>query len=225
MVGIHTWDFADDSIEGISFGILETTVQERIRLWGVGPVAAFGPLSGTLNHDADEYIEYFQPEFTADADQFTIAATFVNPYEATTNQQWDYGFRFGKTDEANDAFSYLLIRASGYWEVFVRQPDGSSATVVQGTVAQLRTGSGEENHLSLSVDGPYGWIYVNGLKVLDQEGFPTPFYGKGIDLGGEYASSHEGSVAVVTGIYGWAERVGATTDYADFIGFTYDHDE
>ena len=92
-----------------------------------------------------------------------------------------------------------------------------------GTVPRLLTGRGDSNWISLYVDGPYGWVYVNGEKVLDEEGIPIPVYGTGIDLGGELRASHGGGVAVVTGTREGSERSGAVTSYEQFQGRTYDH--
>ena len=43
-------------LQGLRFAIMETTIQERIRLWDAGPSDSFGPLSGDLPHVIDEYI-------------------------------------------------------------------------------------------------------------------------------------------------------------------------
>ena len=87
----------------------------------------------------------------------------------------------------------------------------------------MLTRDGEKNRLTVYVDGQYGWLYVNGLQVLDQEGNAVPVYGRGINLGGEQVVSHEGSVAVVTGFFRGDERAGAVTRYEGFRGWTYDH--
>ena len=63
VLGINTWRFDDDyerevSREGLHFGVLETTVQERLRLWDADPSDEFGPLAGRLTHDAEDgYVE------------------------------------------------------------------------------------------------------------------------------------------------------------------------
>ena len=70
--------------DGLGFAVLETTAQERIRLWDLGPSVSFGPPAGSLTHDADKSMEGFTPEFQATGDEFTIRATFTNPYSAGT---------------------------------------------------------------------------------------------------------------------------------------------
>ena len=57
VVAMNTFGRVDT--EGINFSILETTLQERIRIWANGPSAKFGPEKGQLgNLDA-----YWAPEF------------------------------------------------------------------------------------------------------------------------------------------------------------------
>ena len=204
-------------VAGLNFGILETTIHERVRLWDVGPSAGFGPLSGGLRHDDDEYIEQFGTEFTADSDEFVLEATFVNPYGADEHP-WSYGFTFGRTGEDDDEHVWLVVNSNGTWRI-----DTSTTRLHGGLVPQLLTGAGQKNRVTLYVDGRYGWLYVNGQKVLDEEGAEVSLYGQGIDLGGEHVTSHEGSVTVVTGFFTGDERAGAVTRYEGFRGWTYDH--
>ena len=92
-----------------------------------------------------------------------------------------------------------------------------------GSAAQLLTGAGEKNRVTLYVDGKFGWLFVNGQPVLDREGYAVQVSGWGIDLGGEHVTSHGGSVAIMTGFFVGDERAGAVTRYEGFRGWTYDH--
>ena len=224
VVGINTFRFVDDPSreivrEGLHFAVLETTVQERLRLWDNGPSAQFGPLSGGLQHELDGFIERFDAEFTATEDEFALSAMFVNPY-AASEHQWDYGFRWGNDADGGFIF-YFVVDSSGAWRLIRRDASGSSdtsETLAGGTASQLLTDGNARNHLSLFVDGSYGFILINGQRIDDAEGESVPR----IYLGDE---SPEGTVAVLTGYWQGSERSGYSTRYEDFTGHTYDHGE
>ena len=204
--------------EGMGFAVLETTVQERIRLWDLGPSASFGPLAGSLQHEIDDGMEGHTPKFQATGDEFAIGATFTNPYSAEQNL-WSYGFAFGYGGESDDSISYFFVDSDGEW--FVRTfRDGEFHGIHEGPAPQVLTGKGQKNELELWVDGPYAWVLVNGQKVLEVwEDLEFPV--GAIDLGP--GSSHEGKVWVITGYWPGSERRGAVTRYEDFAGLTYDH--
>ena len=161
VVGVVTFRYADIPElgivwEGLHFSVLETTIQERVRLWDLGPSAQFGPLSGVLNHDpSDDFIKVFLPEFTATDDEFAIRATFTNPY-AGTLQLWSYGFLFGGSDEADDQDMYFVVDSTKEWNLYMRDGEGELQALHGGPLPQLRTGAGEKNELELYVDGPRG---------------------------------------------------------------------
>ena len=225
VVAVVTFGFPDRPSlgifrEGLNFAVLETTTQERLRLWDLGPSAEFGPLSGVLRHDpSDDFFEVFQPEFTATEDEFAIGATFTNPY-AGSLQLWSYGLSFGRSGEANDQFMYFVVDSTKQWRVYMRDAGGELQRLHSGIVPQLRTGTGEKNELTLYVDGPWGELYVNGQRVR----YPEPFgAAERVNLGGTLLESHGGQVAVLTGFFTGSERSGARTRYEDFVGATYDH--
>ena len=226
VVGVVTFRYADIPElgivwEGLHFSVLETTVQERVRLWDLGPSAGFGPLSGVLSHDPDDggFIEEFSPEFTATDDEFAIRATFTNPY-AGTLQLWSYGFWFSKSGEADDKEMVFVVDSRKLWSVFMWDADGGSQPLHGGPLPQLRTGDGEKNELELYVDGQWGDLYVNGQRVSYHEPFGAA---ERVNLGGTHLQSHGGAVAVITGFYVGSERSGAQTGYEEFAGITYDH--
>ena len=169
----------------------------------------------------DEYIEVWSPDFEATDDEFAVSATFVNPYDADTDAEtWNYGFYFGRTDDPDDPYMYFVVSSSKRWYLRARKADGSFEGILSGQVPQLQTEAGQRNSLVMFVDGKYGALYVNGLRVyLNDE--PV---GRYIDLGGEHVQSHGGRVAVVTGYFLDSERAGAVTAYEDFTGVSYSHD-
>ena len=197
---------------------LETTAQERIRLWDLGPSASFGPLAGSLPHVLDDYFESFTPKFKATGDEFTLRATFFNPYSGQQNL-WSYGFRFGDGGGSDESLMYFVVDSRGAWVVSTYR-DGKYHRIREGLAPQLLMGKGQKNELELWVDGPYAWVLVNGqrvLEVLDDLELPVGT----IDLGPD--PSHEGEVMVITGYWNGSERRGAVTRYEDFAGLTYDH--
>ena len=208
-----------DWAEGMGFAVLETTVQERIRLWDLGPSESFGPLAGSLPHVVDDYLETFTPKFRATGDEFALRVTFFNPYNGSSENLWSYGFRFGDAGESDDSIMYLVVDSRGKWTVRNLR-DGEFHNIHEGLAPQLLMAKGQKNVLEFWVDGPYAWVLVNGQKVWevwDDLEFPVG----AIDLGPD--SSHEGEVSVITGYWVGSERRGAETRYEDFAGLTYDH--
>ncbi len=219
VVGVNTFRYVRVDIEGLHFALLETTVQERIRLWDLGPSASFGPQAGSLPHVVDEYFESFTPEFEATGDEFALRATFFNPYDGSSANLWSYGFRFGDGGGSDESFMYFVVDSRGQWTVRAYR-DGEYHGIHEGLAPQLLMGRGQKNELELWVDGPYAWVRVNGQRVLEvweDVEFPVG----AIDLGPD--QSHEGEVRVLTGYYVGSERRGAVTRYEDFAGLTYDH--
>ena len=163
------------------------------------PRDSFGPLNGNLRHEIDEYIEEYSPEFTATDDEYVIEATFVNPFGASEHR-WSYGFIFGKTGEEADWNARLVVHSGGWWSIGVSTSGIPTTWLHGGSVPQLLNRIGEKNRVTVYVDGRYGWLYVNGLKVLDLEGYEVPFYGLGIDLG-------RGAGRIARGFRGRGHRV------------------
>ena len=221
VVAMNTFGISKFIADELNFSILETTITEKLRIWNEGPDAEFGPVSGDLAHEVDEYIEVWSPDFEATDDEFAVSATFVNPYDADTDAEtWNYGFYFGRTADPDDQYMYFVVDWTKRWFLSVRKADGSLERILSGQVPQLRTEAGQRNSLAMLVDGKYGALYVNGSRVyLNDE--PV---GRYIDLGGEHVQSHGGRVAVVTGYFLDSERAGAVTAYEDFYGVSYSHD-
>ena len=221
VVAMNTFGFDFALTDNVAFSVLETTITEKLKIWAEGPDAEFGPVSGELAHEVDEFIEVWSPDFEATDDEFAVSATFVNPYDADTDAEtWNYGFYFGRTADPDDQYMYFVVDWTKRWFLSVRKADGSLERILSGQVPQLRTEAGQRNSIAMLVDGKYGALYVNGLRVyLNDE--PVSRY---IDLGGDLIQSHGGRVAVVTGYFLDSERAGAVTAYEDFTGVSYSHD-
>ena len=220
VVGMNTFGVSKELADELNFSVLETTIQEKLRIWAEGADDEFGPVSGDLRHTVDNYIETWSPEFTATSDEFEISATFTNPYAAKSHR-WSYGFSFGneRSDDDEDQFIYFVVTSRKHWALNIRKADNSLETIRSGTVPQLRTDADQSNSLALMVDGKYGWLYVNGYRVrLNNRPIGQT------DLGGDYTQSHSGSVAVINGFYTGDARSRAITRYKDFYGVSYSHD-
>ena len=137
VVGINSfsWELDTPTLRlrprhNLGFSVLETTVQDKLRVWESGASDEFGPIGGELVHDVDGFIEDYSPTFEATEDEFAIGATFVNPYSAD-DHQWDYGFSFGRTDDPNDQYLYFVVDSTKNWGVWIRKADGSAETTPQ----------------------------------------------------------------------------------------------
>ena len=147
VVGLNTFGYSYsvlvESLQGLEFAVLETTIQERLRLWVGDPADSFGPVSGGLRHELDGRVERWSPVFEATEDEFVLSATFANPYGAA-DHHWDYGFQFGITDDLEDKFLSIVVRSDELWQV-VLYAGGSVETLYFGKhpLATDRRGGGE----------------------------------------------------------------------------------
>ena len=132
------------ALENLAFAVLETTIQDRLRLWAGDPADSFGPLSGALRHELDGRNERWSPVFEATEDEFVLSATFVNPYGAA-DHHWDYGFQFGITDDPGDQFLSVVVRSDELWRVLLYAADGSvdDLAVWKHPLVTARLGAGE----------------------------------------------------------------------------------
>ena len=225
VLGINTFRHEEtDSgrpVEGLGFAISEQTVQERIPILKAGtpnptPVPTpiptsspgqaydFGPISDELPHEpTDDFIEeYYGDVSIAD---MVVAATFVNPYAASSNS-WDYGFIFRNPWRDEDApFLQVIVSSDRRWAL----KSGAGAPydhVGGGTLGNLNTAAGGRNHLMVVAIDERGWFFVNGDFVA------------GLDLS---SVTHAGDVSVITGAFAGNEVAGAVTRFEDFSGRSF----
>ena len=123
VAGVTVYSYVDNflyeiAFEGLHYAVLETTAQERLRLWTLGPSDRFGPLRGGLSHNSDSFFESSSPDFTATGDEFALWARFTNPYGADEHY-WTYGFAFGITDDWRE-YTVFEVDSEGRWYVWVR---------------------------------------------------------------------------------------------------------
>lgn len=157
--------------------------------------AIYGPFSGSMVHDDDEFIE------TAYADptpaDFVMRVEMVNPYGPATGS-WDFGliFRQGDVDEE----MRLVVRSDGLWNLNDRSP-GADNFLQEGEVDFLDASEGGSNLFEIIAIGEQGYFFLNDQFVA------------ALDL-----STHPGggNIALGTGFYGSNELVGQETRYNNF---------
>lgn len=118
----------------------------------------FGPKSGRLAHDFDEYAPMLDAEVSlANA---VIEATFVNTISAQ-GSGWSHGFALRAVGQRHYV---LAIASNGIW--YLSRRDGTSerdaVTVQKGNSPNISVGRNTETHVRvIALDGR-GWLFING---------------------------------------------------------------
>ncbi len=162
-----------------------------------GSSGGFGPEDGSLQHDADGYIE--EHHAGVYLHDFSAQATFENPY-ANSVGEWDYGFLFRA--EEDNRFHAVVVTSDGRWFHYLREGAVEGGAQDSGRVSSLRTGANDSNELRVVAAGDFGWFFLNDQLVAE------------LDLSG---GATEGDVAAVTGYHDGSEINGRSTR---FTGFT-----
>jgi len=154
------------------------------------------PLSGSLVHDSDEYIEEFGTEdYIKD---FIMVADFTNPY-STSVGNFDCGFMFRNLG-GNEQFR-LVISQSQNWELTNNMAD-STSVIASSTLTNMNTTDGGTNEFSVVALGEKGWFYSNQYLVSS------------LDLSSRMEA---GTDRIATGLYINDEIPGYSTGYSNFI--------
>ena len=160
------------------------------------PRYTFGPVSGSLEHDDDEFI----PELDARTNivDSVVEATFIDTHSAS-GRDWSNGFLI-RADSPQ--FHLVGISSAGYWFHYLRKGDPEDDQVLQeGLSANIRTGDNVENHVRVIASGNTGWLFVNGGYEAE------------LDMSGLVES---GSVSLIGAWFQGDEHPGSFTRYADF---------
>ena len=209
VLGINTFKWVEEGVEGVGFAISGTVVQGEIPTFLAGVTATatptavpdgtsdFGPIDGALWHDpTNVFIK------TQEADVWMtnhmVEATFINPYDASSHS-WDYGFIL-RRPRGDEDFVQVVVSSYKRWELNV----GATApyrTLNDGTVPYLNTSIGGRNHLRVIAMGERGLFFVNGNFVST------------LDLSDV---THTGDVALMTGAFTGGEVAGEVTRYQGF---------
>ena len=216
VVAMNTWGLDYPTIEGLNFSVLENTIQEKLRIWAVGPASQFGPADVSIPDDANDNVIglYTLPDFEATDDEFQVTATFVNP---TT--PFSYGFMFGIGEDDDDPIMYFAVHSGKEWSLDIYEPEDGRTTVLSGTVPQLNIRRGAKNTLRILVDGKYGALTVNSIPVyLNDE--PISAH---TDLASEHnVTTHGGEVDLITGYWSSTGK-DSPTKVEDVTAVSYSH--
>ena len=160
------------------------------------PRAAFGPVSGSLEHDDDEFIP--QLDTMTNIVDSVVEATFIDTHSAS-GRAWSNGFLMRKS---SPKFHLVVISSDRQWFHYLRKGEPEDDQLVQeGISSNIRTGQDAENHVRVIVSGDTGWLFVNGGYEAE------------LDLSGLVES---GSVSLTGAWFRGDEHPGSSTRYADF---------
>ena len=187
-IAIGTGFYTSDMQPGSATGYSDYSVWELD--------AVHGPESGALEHIDNDFIKtsYADTE-TAD---FIAHAVFTNPYDATDEFGWDYGFVFRDVDTNN---SYWFVTTSSErWELVDRQEE-EDVTVDDDFLNNLNLGAGAANDLLLIAQNETGYFFINGdfINTLDLS-----------------ARLDSGEIGVFTAYFIGNEQEGNSTGFEDF---------
>ncbi len=161
------------------------------------PGRGFGPVSGELDHDDDNFIpEKYAHVFLSNA---VIEATFVDTF-SSNGKGWSHGFLFRAVEQR---YYILAISSHGNWHLKRRNnvPPYDPIDVQDGFSSNIRAGRNAENHVRVTTLNDRGWLFING-------GFEAELNLSEI--------SDAGSVSVIGVWFNGHEHPGESTIYKDF---------
>jgi len=181
-----------------SFASTSTAIQSLLEiddLWANAAVK-FGPVSGYLLHEEDGMIEEYRTKVSCL--NCIIQAIFINPY-GSGEGYWDYGFFFRDTGVA-DSFR-LIIFSNTEWYLNNYVASSSGMKIQSGLINNLNTESGEQNTVTLIINGDKGYLLINEEFVSN------------MDLS---VRNEGGVISLGTGFYADDEIDGYKTGFTDF---------
>ena len=223
ILGINTFGYdstrSGRPVEGLSFAISGTTVQQQIPTLRAGtpaptptptrrPTATptpvqtsdFGPTNGELRHDPSDGSIETEYANVSIADMI-VEATFVNPYSAASNK-WDYGFIF-RREHTGRAIHFVVTSDQRWGLAWRERSTAGNERLGGGTLKSFDTSPGGRNHLRVIAIKERGWLFVNGEFVSS------------LDLS---TVTGAGDVAVITGAFTGNEVTDAVTRFENFKG-------
>jgi serine/threonine-protein kinase len=161
-----------------------------------GLAAIFGPVSSTLPHNDDDFIETDYAD--ASPANFVMSVEMVNPYGSATGN-WDFGLIF--REATIDDEMRLVVRSDGSWSLNDRTADNNNF-IQEGNVPQyLNLDVGSSNLFQLIAIGNNGYFFLNNNFVSQ------------LDLS---SRTNSGDIALATGFYASTEIDGEVTSYNNF---------
>ncbi len=161
------------------------------------PSRGFGPVSGELEHDEDDFVESFNSRVSlANA---VIEATFVDT-GLPLGQSWSHGFFFRGSD---NRYYILTVSSNGLWHLDLRngEPPNDAIDIQTEFSPNIVVGRNAGNHVRVLVLDKRGWLFINSAFEAE------------LDLS-EILDA--GSVSLMTGWFNGHEHPGAATVYKDF---------
>ena len=157
------------------------------------PQSTFGPVSGSLEHDANRLAR-----FTSDTDvvDFVAEATFRIP-RSITGDGWAAGFVM-RSDDRTRGHVVGIGHFPGHWYHSLMPEGGDGFEIVQTDFSSnIRKALNSENRVRLVAQGDRGWLFINGVYEVE------------LDLSGLTAS---GTVT----LYAQGDEGTASTRFAGF---------
>ena len=157
----------------------------------------FGPVSGELDHNEDNFIP--EKEAFVWLSDTVIEATFVDTF-SSEGRDWSHGFLFRAEEQR---YYILVISSRGYWALNRRDnvPPYDAIDVQYGFSSNIRTGNNMENNVRVVTLGERGWLFINGAFEAEL---------------GLSEISGAGSVSLIGVWFNGHEYPGESTTYKDF---------
>ena len=161
------------------------------------PSRGFGPVSGELEHDEDDFVETLDTRVSLT--NSVVEATFVDTH-SQRGRSWSYGFFIRKL---GNRYYILTISSSGYWSLYLRNgmPPNDAIDVQSGHSHNIEVGGGLDNHVRVIALDERGWLFINGQFEAQ------------LDLS---EIGHAGSVNLIAHWFTGDEYSDSSTVYSDF---------
>ena len=161
------------------------------------PKRGFGPVSGELEHDEDDFVETLDTRVSLT--NSVVEATFVDTH-SQRGRSWSYGFFIRKL---GNRYYILTISSSGYWSLYLRNgmPPNDAIDVQSGHSHNIEVGGGLDNHVRVIALDERGWLFINGQFEAQ------------LDLS---EIGHAGSVNLIAHWFTGDEYSDSSTVYSDF---------
>ena len=161
------------------------------------PGGAFGPISGSIEHNPDDGSIDLYRTYARLADGI-VEARFLNPYSPQEGS-WSSGFLIRAS--AYNEFHAIIVDDSGRWYHRLRTGDVESTQRLAVNISShISTSPAGSNHIRIITLGADGWLFINGV------------YADRLDLSGGLDS---GSVSAVGTYFTGHGIAGRSTRFSD----------
>lgn len=176
---------------------LLTQIFEKERQSAMATVPIYADEHYSLVQHAGGNFDYIRSG--ASVADFYMTATFVNPSDMSTTNDFGVGFRLqGEASEFR-----FMVRSDGRWGFAV----GAQPAIADGTVTNVDPNPGASNTIEIVAKGTTGILVVNGVVVHQ------------VDLS---SNLNPGDVYIASGIYPDDQVEGRVTPYTNFYLYRLD---